>query len=177
MKANLGVDLFVIVYEICNATVLNHSSIISSNMALECPDIVFYPANMRCWPNVGLLLAHCLRSWHNSKPALSQRLMFVGYVQYLLHMYNSATPYIEAWVAIYQVDNRFIRISNISFSAHFLQSLKSYEHLHFSDPVVDISDRHVENVIFLGKTNTAIHGPHINGMGASIVLIFLTIMW
>ena len=43
-------------------------------MALECPDIVFYPANMRRWPNIGLLLAHRLRSWPNSKSALSQRL-------------------------------------------------------------------------------------------------------
>ena len=43
--------------------------------------------------------------------------------------------------------------------------------------MVDISDRHVENVIFLGKTNTAIHDPHINGMGSSIAIIILTIMW
>ena len=56
-------------------------------MALECPDIVFYPANMRRWPNIGLLLAHRLRSWPNSKSALSQRLMFAGYVQYLLHIH------------------------------------------------------------------------------------------
>ena len=56
-------------------------------MALECPDIVFYPANMRRWPNVGLLLVHRLRSCPSSKPALSQRLMFAGYVQYLLHNY------------------------------------------------------------------------------------------
>ena len=90
-------------------------------MALECPDIVFYPANMRRWPNVGLLLAHRLGSWPNSKPALSQRLMFAGYVQYILHMYNSAMPYIEARVAIYQVDNRFIRISNISATATHAQ--------------------------------------------------------
>ena len=108
MKANLGVDLLVIVYDIRNHTVFNHSSIISSNMALEYPNIVFYPANMRGWPNVGLLLAHRLRNWPNSKPALSQRFMFAGYVQYLMHMYNSAMPYIEALVSIYQVENRFI---------------------------------------------------------------------
>ena len=138
MKANLGVDLLVIVYEIRNDTVFNHSSIISSNMALECPDIVFYPANMRRWLNVGLLLAHRLRSWPNSKPALSH---------------------------------------NIACSAHFPQSLKSYEHLHFPDPVVEISDRHVDNVILQGKTNTVIHGPHINGIGSSIAIIILTIMW
>ena len=90
-------------------------------MALECPDIVYYPANMTRWPNVGLLLAHRLRSWFNSKPASSQRLMFAGYVQYLLHMYNSAMPYIEAWVAIYQVENRFIRLSNISATAKHAQ--------------------------------------------------------
>ena len=27
-----------------------------------------YPANMRRWPNVGVLLAHRLRRWPNSKP-------------------------------------------------------------------------------------------------------------
>ena len=47
--------------------------------------------------------------------------MFAGYVQYLLHMYNSAMPYIEAWVAIYQLENRFIRISNISATAMHAQ--------------------------------------------------------
>ena len=123
MKTNLGVDLLVIVYEIRNDTVFNHSSIISGNMALECPDIVFYPANMRLWPNIGLLLAHRLRSWHNGKSALSQRLMFAGYVQYLLHIHVQFCHaiYIEAWVAIYQVENRFIRISNISATATHAQ--------------------------------------------------------
>ena len=29
-------------------------------------------------PNVGLLLAHRLRRWANSKPTLGQRLMFAG---------------------------------------------------------------------------------------------------
>ena len=139
-------------------------------MALEYPDIVFYPANMRRWSNAGILLAHPLRSWPNSKPALSQRFMFAGYVQYLLH--NSAMPYIEAWVAIYQAENWFIGISNMHAQL-FSQSLKCYEQLHFSDPVVEISDRHV----FPGKTNTAIHGPHINGMGSSMTIIILTIMW
>ena len=33
---------------------------------------------MRRWPNVGLLLAHRLRRWPNSKPALDQRLVFAG---------------------------------------------------------------------------------------------------
>ena len=103
MKTNLGVDLLVIVYEVRNDTVFNHSSIISSNMALACPDIVFYPANMRRWPNIGLLFSHRLRSWPNSKSALSPRLMFAGYVQYLLHMYNSAMPYISKF------GSRFIR--------------------------------------------------------------------
>ena len=125
MKANLGFDLLVIVYEIRNDTVFNHSSIISSNMALECPDIVFYPANMRVrrWPNIGLLLAHRLRNWPNNKSALSQRPMFAGYVQYLLHIHVQFCHaiYIEAWVAIYQVENRFIRISNISATATHAQ--------------------------------------------------------
>ena len=48
---------------------------------------------------------------------------------------------------------------------------------HFSDPVLKISHRHVENVIFQGKTNTAIHGPHINGVGSSMAIIIPTIMW
>ena len=123
MEANFGVDLLVIVYEICNDTVFIHSSIISSNMALEGPDIVFYPANMRRWPNIGLLLAHRLRSWPNSKSALSQRLMFAGYVQYLLliHVQFCHAIYIEACVAIYQVENRFIRINNISATATHAQ--------------------------------------------------------
>ena len=34
------------------------------------------PANMRRWPNVGLLLARRLRRWPNSKPTLGRRLMF-----------------------------------------------------------------------------------------------------
>ena len=95
------------------------------------------------------------------------------YVQYLLHMYNSAIAYIEAWVAIYQLQNRCIRISNISATTThaqiifrslkcYEQSLKSHEHLRFLEPVVEISDRQVENVIFLGKSNTAIHSPHIS---------------
>ena len=123
MKANLDVDILVIVYEIRNATVFNHSSNISSNMTLECADIVFYLANMRRWPNIGLLLAHRLRCWLNSKSALSQRLMFAGCVQYLLHIHVPFCHaiYIEAWVAIYQVENRFIRISNISATATHVQ--------------------------------------------------------
>ena len=44
----------------------------------------------------------------------------------------------------------------------FPQSLKDYEHLHFSDFVDEISHRHVENVILLGKTNTAIVYGHNN---------------
>ena len=35
-------------------------------------------ANMRRWPNVGLLLAYRLRRWPNRKPTLGQRLMFAG---------------------------------------------------------------------------------------------------
>ena len=54
---------------------------------------------------------------------------------------------------------------------------KSYELLHFSDPVDKISDRHVEDVIFLGKTNTAIHGPQIKGVGSSMAIVILSIMW
>ena len=45
----------------------------------------------------------------------------VFYVQYLLHMYNSAMPYIEGLVSIYQVENRFIGISNISATATYAQ--------------------------------------------------------
>ena len=37
------------------------------------------PANMKRWPNVGLLLAQRRRRWTNSKPALDQRLLFAGY--------------------------------------------------------------------------------------------------
>ena len=63
---------------------------------------------------------------------------------------------------------------NLSFQN---QPQDYYEHLHFSDPVVKIVHPHVENVIFRGKTNTAIHGPHINGVGSSMAMIILTIMW
>ena len=38
-----------------------------------------WPANMRHWPNAGLLLVHRLRRWPSSKPALGQRLMFAGW--------------------------------------------------------------------------------------------------
>ena len=43
---------------------------------------IAHPANMRRWHNVCLLLAHRLRRWPNSKPALGQRLMFAaqGYI-------------------------------------------------------------------------------------------------
>ena len=40
---------------------------------------------MRRWPNVGLLLVHRLRRWPNRKPALRQRLMFLGWDCRLLH--------------------------------------------------------------------------------------------
>ena len=36
----------------------------------------FFPANMRCWPNVGFLLGQRRRRWANSKPTLCQHLMF-----------------------------------------------------------------------------------------------------
>ena len=48
---------------------------------------------------------------------------------------------------------------------------------HFSDPVVEISDHHVENVIYLCKINTVIYGSEINGVGSSMAIITLTIMW
>ena len=37
------------------------------------------------WPNVGVLLAHRLRRWVNSKPTLTQRLMFAGKVRKCSH--------------------------------------------------------------------------------------------
>ena len=40
------------------------------------------PANMRHWPNVGLLLGHRLRRWPNSKPTLGKRLMFARYMSH-----------------------------------------------------------------------------------------------
>ena len=36
------------------------------------------PANTRCWPNAGPILAHRLRRWPSIKPALVQRLVFAG---------------------------------------------------------------------------------------------------
>ena len=39
------------------------------------PEVGTIPANMKRWPNVGLLLAHRLRRWPNSKLTLGQRLM------------------------------------------------------------------------------------------------------
>ena len=45
---------------------------------------VVIPANMRRWPNVDLLLGHRRRRWANSKPALGQRLVFVGMAPYAL---------------------------------------------------------------------------------------------
>ena len=101
MKANLDVDLLVIVYEIRNDTVFHHSTIISSNMALGYSVRVFYPAN------TGPTLAYCCPTVYE--------------VGQTLHMYNSAMPYIEALASIYQVENRFIRISNISATATHAQ--------------------------------------------------------
>ena len=37
-----------------------------------------FPANMRCWPNVGLLLGKRRIRWANSKPTLDQRPIFAG---------------------------------------------------------------------------------------------------
>ena len=80
--------------------------------------------------------------------------------------------------------SRFIRwriglLGSVTFQLllRMLSSLKSYEHLHFSNPVLKISYPHVENVIFQGETSTAIHGPHINGVGSSMAIIILTIIW
>ena len=36
-----------------------------------------YPANIRRWPNVGLLLGHRIRRWSNSKP--TSHVCFAGY--------------------------------------------------------------------------------------------------
>ena len=38
-----------------------------------------YPAGMRRWANVGLLLGQRRRQWANNKPTLAQHLMFAGY--------------------------------------------------------------------------------------------------
>ena len=38
-----------------------------------------FPANMRRWPNVGLLFDKRRRRWANSKRMLGQRLVFAGY--------------------------------------------------------------------------------------------------
>ena len=48
----------------------------------ELTTIIFrnIPANMRHWPNVGLLLGQRRRRWANSNPTLGQRLMFAGIV-------------------------------------------------------------------------------------------------
>ena len=65
--------------------------------------------------------------------------------------------YLINLATIYQVDNRFIRISNISATLllRMLSScsvvIKSFEHLHFSALGVEISHLHV------GKMNSAIH--------------------
>ena len=112
------------------------------------------------------------------------------HMQEILDIYMSNISCICTFLPchISKLGSRFIRwriglLKSVTFQlllrmlSLFSQSLKSYEHLHFSDPVVEISDRHVENMIFLGKTNTAIHDPHINGMGSSIAIIILTIMW
>ena len=40
---------------------------------------VHFPANMRRWPNVGLLLGQRRRRWANSKPTLGQRRMSAGF--------------------------------------------------------------------------------------------------
>ena len=37
-----------------------------------------FTANIRRWPNVGLLFAHRLRSWPNGKPTMGQRVVFAG---------------------------------------------------------------------------------------------------
>ena len=51
--------------------------------------------------------------------------MFAVYVQYLLHMYNSALPYIEAWVTIYQVVRRIGLLESVTFQL-LLRMLSSF---------------------------------------------------
>ena len=45
---------------------------------MSLPILELFPANMRRWPNVGLLLGQRRRRWANSKSTLGQRLMFAG---------------------------------------------------------------------------------------------------
>ena len=53
----------------------DHPNLVSSRSITLLP----YLANMRRWPNVGLLFAHRLRRWSNSKPTLDQRPVYGGY--------------------------------------------------------------------------------------------------
>ena len=39
-----------------------------------------YPADMRHWPNAGLMLVHRQRRWPNNKPALGQRRVITGHL-------------------------------------------------------------------------------------------------
>ena len=48
---------------------------------------MWYPTSMRRWPTVGLLLAHRLRHWPNSKPTLGQRLVFAWYTLLYVGLY------------------------------------------------------------------------------------------
>ena len=62
------------------------------------------PANMIRCPNVGLLLAHRLRRWPNSKPMLGQRVMFavyaVGRVQDLLCMKLAGNEHVPCSITV-----------------------------------------------------------------------------
>ena len=49
-----------------------------NTLVIEFFSVTCNPANMRRWPNVGLLLAHRLRRWPNSKLTLGQRLVYAG---------------------------------------------------------------------------------------------------
>ena len=50
-----------------------------------------YAANMRRYPNVGLLLAHRPRRWPNSKPTLGQHLIFAGFTGTHRQHFDSCT--------------------------------------------------------------------------------------
>ena len=44
----------------------------------QCVSSIFFHANTKRWPNVGLMLAHRLRRWPNLSPTLGQRVVLAG---------------------------------------------------------------------------------------------------
>ena len=70
------------------------------------------PANMRCWPNVALLLGQRRRQWASSKPTLGQRLVFAGN-PLTAELYNFVVTHLKFCLATANHNFNWVKITHI----------------------------------------------------------------